>query len=129
MTAAGSAAAALLAGADGTALEARRASQDVFTEEPVPLTVFVQGRGYLNNPPLSEVQYEAVRHAERVFYPETFELLAGSADKEVRNYWSTPCRMVNFLELEWGLPRQRRRQGPHLQDDRDAGLLPAAVPA
>jgi hypothetical protein len=97
---AGAAAAALLGRAGGTGTSAR--GLGIFEEEPVPLSVFVQDRGYLANPPLSEVQYEAVRHAERVYYPETYELLAGSADKRVRDYWSQPCRMVNFLELEWG---------------------------
>lgn len=103
MSRAGQSAALLLAGAtDADVLLSRRASQDVFAEEPVPLTAFVQDRGYLANPPLSEVQYEAVRHAERVFYAETYDLLAGSDDRAVRGYWSQPCRMVNFLELEWG---------------------------
>jgi hypothetical protein len=77
-------------------------ASSIFEEEPVPLSVFVQDRGYLANPPLSDVQYEAVRHAERIFYPETYELLAESADRRVRTYWADPVRMVNFLELEWG---------------------------
>jgi hypothetical protein len=95
---AGAAAAALLGAVGGASVS----GPGVFEEEPVPLDVFVRDRAYLANPALSEVQYEAVRHAERVYYPATYELLAGSADKEVRNYWSTPCRMVNSLELEWG---------------------------
>ena len=99
MTSAGQAAAALL-GATGGGTSASGTS--IFEEEPVPLDVFVRDRGYLANPPLSEVQYEAVRHAERVYYEETFALLAGSADRRVREYWSQPCRSVNFLELEWG---------------------------
>jgi len=99
VTSAGQAAAALL-GATGGGTSASGTS--IFEEEPVPLDVFVRDRGYLANPPLSEVQYEAVRHAERVYYEETFALLAGSADRRVREYWSQPCRSVNFLELEWG---------------------------
>ncbi len=75
---------------------------DVFEEEPVPLDVFVQDKKYLENPPLSQVQYEAVRHAERIYYEKTYPLLEGSADSRIRDYWSRPCRMVNFLELEWG---------------------------
>lgn len=100
VTAAGAAAAALLGSAGGTGTSA--SGTGIFEEEPVPLDVFVQDRAYLANPPLSEVQYEAVRHAERVFYLETYDLLAASADKKVRGYWSQPTRMVNFLELEWG---------------------------
>jgi hypothetical protein len=95
---AGAAAAALLGAVGGAAVS----GPGVFEEEPVPLDVFVRDRAYLANPPLSEVQYEAVRHAERVYYPATYEVLAGSADKAVRDYWSVPCRMVNALELEWG---------------------------
>lgn len=100
MTAAGAAAAALLGSSGGAGTSAT--GPGIFEEEPVPLDVFVRDRAYLANPPLSEVQYEAVRHAERVYYLPTYELLAASADKEVRNYWSQPTRMVNFLELEWG---------------------------
>lgn len=73
-----------------------------FTEEPVPLDVFVQDKKYLANPPLSTEQYEAVRHIERVYYPSTYALLAQSSDREVREYWSRPCRMVNLITLEWG---------------------------
>jgi len=95
---AGAAAAALLGAVGGASVS----GPGVFEEEPVPLDVFVRDRAYLANPALSEVQYEAVRHAERVYYPETYALLSGSADRAVRNYWSAPCRMVNSLELEWG---------------------------
>lgn len=97
---AGAAAAALLGAAGGTGTSVSGTS--VFSEEPVPLDVFVQDSAYLANPPLSPVQYEAVRHAERVYYPRTYELLAQSADRKIRDYWSVPTRMVNFLELEWG---------------------------
>jgi len=73
-----------------------------WAEEPVPLTVFVQDRRYLGQPALSGDQYEAVRHAERVYFPHTYASLASSADAEIALYWSQPCRDVNFLELEWG---------------------------
>lgn len=39
-----------------------------FAEEPVSLSVFVQDAKFLKNPPLSPVQYEAVRHIERIYY-------------------------------------------------------------
>lgn len=103
MTSAGAAAARLLKSPGQPASYGDRgAGQLDFAEEPVPLDVFVQDRGYLANPPLSPVQYEAVRHAERVYYPATYEVLAQSADKKIREYWSQAIRMVNFLELEWG---------------------------
>jgi hypothetical protein len=100
VTSAGAAAAALLGSAGGAGTSA--SGTGLFEEEPVPLDVFVTDRAYLANPPLSPVQYEAVRHAERVYYPATYELLAGSADRKIRDYWAEPVRMVNFLELEWG---------------------------
>lgn len=86
-----------------------------FAEDPVPLSVFVQGTHYLNNPPLSSVQYDAVRHLEQVFYPETHTYLQGlgrdwrwwnaSEQKWVETSdaeeW-TPVRFINFAYLEWG---------------------------
>jgi hypothetical protein len=73
-----------------------------FTEEPVPLSVFVQDRKYLANPPLSAEQYEAVRHIEKVYYPQTYALLAQSETAAIRAYWGEPCRMTNLVTLEWG---------------------------
>jgi intein-like protein with splicing domain len=71
-------------------------------EEPVPLDVFVGDQRYLKNPPLSEEQFSAVQHAERIFFPSTYAELAGSSDSLISEYWSQPVRMVNFLTLEWG---------------------------
>lgn len=102
MSAASEAARLLMLGGQDVDLEAMRSGSSVFEEEPVPLDVFITDRAYLGNPRLSPVQYDAVRHAERVYYPETYELLATSSDKVTRDYWSEPVRMVNFLELEWG---------------------------
>jgi hypothetical protein len=73
-----------------------------WVEEPVPLTRFVTDRRYLGNPLLSPEQYEAVRHAERVYFPHTYLQLAASDDPAIAAYWGEPCRMVHFLELEWG---------------------------
>lgn len=103
MTSAGAAAARLLLQGDSAASYGDRQSGTVaFTEEPVPLSVFVQDKGYLANPPLSPVQYEACLHAERIYYPSAYEVLAASADRKIREYWRQAVRMVNFLELEWG---------------------------
>ncbi len=89
----------------------------IFDEEPVSLRVFVQDKRFLGNPPLSEVQYEAVRHIERVYYPATYELLSREFDSHKQpgtfhagavsswrneRYWSEPCRMCNFITLQWG---------------------------
>jgi hypothetical protein len=80
-----------------------KASIDDFDAElPVPLTTFVQDKAYLANPPLSAVQYEAVRYAERIYFTETYALLAGCDDPLIAAYWREPCRMVNFLTMEWG---------------------------
>lgn len=74
----------------------------LFIEEPVPLDVFVRDAKYLSNPELSEEQFQAVRHIERIYLPETYELLSHSADKAIRDYWSVPCDMKNLITLEWG---------------------------
>lgn len=89
----------------------------MFAEEPVSLTVFVQDREYLANPPLSAVQYEAVRHIERVYYPSTYRALAEEFEKGKKPgtlhvgavsswrdepYWSEDLRMINFATLQWG---------------------------
>jgi hypothetical protein len=89
----------------------------VFSEEPVSLTTFVQDSRYLGNPPLSDVQFDAVRHTERIYYPQTYPLLAAefeTAKHEGRvhigpatvwreqRYWSEPVRMVNFITLQYG---------------------------
>lgn len=73
-----------------------------FEEEPVPLDVFVRDRKYLANPALGEIQYEAVRHIERVYLPDTYKILAHSDDKAVADYWSRPASMVNLVTLQWG---------------------------
>lgn len=72
----------------------------LFWEEPVPLDVFVQDRKYLNNPPLSPIQYEFVQHIERIFLPETFTLMA----EEFGGYWhdTRDIRIVNNIIGQWG---------------------------
>jgi hypothetical protein len=68
-----------------------------FERVPVDLTTFVTDPAFLNNPRLSEVQYEAVRHLEQVYLPETYELLA----ERLGDYWR-PTRFVNFVVCQWG---------------------------
>lgn len=76
---------------------------DIFAEVPVDLTTFVTGAYYLNSPPLGEVQYDAVRHIERIYLPETYALMqqAGEDDPEWM-YWRDPVRMTNLITLQWG---------------------------
>lgn len=87
----------------------KRPVLDHFEHEPVSLTTFVQDRAYLGNPPLSPIQYNAVRYAERIYHPEMYPMLADrSSSPEIRAYWSEPgldgkpIRLVNFVTLEWG---------------------------
>jgi hypothetical protein len=72
--------------------------EQIFCEEPVPLDVFVRDKKYMGSPDLSPVQFEAVRHAERIYYPELYPLMGEFMDP----YWSEPVRMVNFVNLQWG---------------------------
>lgn len=73
-------------------------AERIFEEEPVSLNEFVTGTHFLNNPPLSPVQYEAVRHIERVYLPEVYPLMA----EEFGGYWADPVRMTNLITLQWG---------------------------
>jgi hypothetical protein len=76
----------------------RSSLEGVFDEEPVSLDTFVTDKKFLANPPLSIVQYEAVRHIERVYMPETYTLMAD----EFGGYWADPVRMTNLITLQWG---------------------------
>jgi hypothetical protein len=73
-----------------------------WVEEPVPLDVFVSDQKYLKNPPLSPEQFAAVQAAERIYFPRTYLELAESSDAVIRDYWSRPVRMTNFITLQWG---------------------------
>jgi hypothetical protein len=86
--------------------------ESIFAEEPVPLDVFVTDAKYLANPRLSVEQYNAVRHIERIYLPETYALMAGEPElvggslgpwaPETHAYWAEPIRMINFATLMIG---------------------------
>ena len=71
--------------------------KDVFRFQPPTLEEFVEGADYLGNPSLSPIQYDAVRHLEQVFYPETYAQMA----EVFGSYWDPVC-YINFAYLEWG---------------------------
>lgn len=71
----------------------------IFDEEPVPLDVFVRDKRFMGNPALGDIQYEAIRHIERIYYPRTYPLLAEEFGNE---YWGKPTRMINFATMCWG---------------------------
>lgn len=72
--------------------------EEIFSEEPVPLDVFVRDKKFMGSPALSPVQYDCVRYAERIYYPELYPLMGEHMDP----YWAEPLRMVNFVNLQWG---------------------------
>lgn len=71
--------------------------EDIFEKEPVPLETFVTDAAYLRNPPLSPIQFEALRHLEQVYLPETYPLMVA----EYGAIWK-PVRHINFAWLQWG---------------------------
>src|SRR5687767_6046070 len=104
---------------DSTIQATDSANLSVFSEEPVSLDTFIQDAKFLKNPPLSPIQYEAVRHIERIYYPDIYPLLAQelgyrknrtiifsskilTVQDIEQNYWATPTRMVNNVVLQWG---------------------------
>jgi hypothetical protein len=62
-----------------------------FEVEPVPLMPFLREQRFLGLPPLSDEQFAAVLHAERIYFEPTYEALG----------WE-PVRMVNEIALAWG---------------------------
>jgi hypothetical protein len=70
----------------------------IFEEEPVPLSVFVEDKRYLGNPPLSPKQFEAVKHIERVYMPSLYPQMA----EEFGGYWEEDVRQTNLITLQWG---------------------------
>lgn len=68
------------------------------TGVPCTLTEFVRGAAFLNNPALSDIQYEAVRHLEQIYRPETHDLIW----KYTGNPEFEPVRRINFATLQWG---------------------------
>ena len=73
----------------------KKALDDPFEYEPVSLEKFLYDKGYLGQPPLSEDQFDAVRHLEPVYLPETEATLC----RELK--WQ-PVRPINFAAIEWG---------------------------
>ncbi len=59
--------------------------KEEFTQEPVPIEVFVQDRKFLGLPPLSEIQLEIVRHSTQIFKQDTLINLLG--EDEGRAYY------------------------------------------
>ena len=76
---------------------ARQSLSDLFVEQPVDLKTFVEDKKFLGNPPLSPIQYDAVRHIEQVYHPETYELMKVGFGK----YWE-PVRYINYATLVFG---------------------------
>jgi hypothetical protein len=88
----------LLADPEPEETQEKRALEDLFEEEPVPLDVFVRDPLFLSNPPLGPIQYEAVKHIERIYLPDLYPVMA----REFGGYWAEPVRMTNFVTLQWG---------------------------
>jgi len=79
--------------------------EDIFWEEPVDLRTFIQDSKFLNLPDidLSEVQEDAVRHIERIFYPDLYPLMAeGFDDPKTKEYWAKDIPVKNIITLQWG---------------------------
>lgn len=75
----------------------RHALEDIFEEEPVDLTTFVQDSAYLENPPLSPEQFVVVRHLEQIYLPDLYPSMVEYFGPQ----WK-PVRFVNFAWIQWG---------------------------
>lgn len=80
----------------------------IFEEEPVSLEEFLYSTDYVafprdpenGKPGLSPIQYEVIQYAERIYFPETFEMMA----EIYGGYWAETkdIRMTNILNVMWG---------------------------
>jgi hypothetical protein len=73
--------------------------EDLLTEIPVPLDVFLQDKKYLGMRGFtpSPIQTDFIRHAERIYFPGLYPRLATHY-----SYWDEDIRLVNYLVAQWG---------------------------
>lgn len=74
---------------------------DIFWDEPVDLNTFIQDSKFLGlkSIRLSDVQFDAVRHIERVFYPELYPIMGEEFNSD---YWRLDLPVKNLITLQWG---------------------------
>lgn len=73
---------------------------DNFEERPVNAKEFVEGEGFLNQPPLSEVQYQIVEAMSQIYRQEDLIDLMG--DEEGRRYYKKYTKNEIILQLGKG---------------------------
>jgi hypothetical protein len=65
---------------------------DTFEEVPASVETFVTDKNYLDLPPLSEYQYQAIRAMTQIYKKETLEKWIGT--KEAEGRWNQTCKEV-----------------------------------
>lgn len=72
---------------------------DTFDEIPLPLDEWMNSPDHMNlsEEPLSPIQFDVLRHAEQIYFPETYHLLAQTQSLKWR-----PRRFVNFVWMMVG---------------------------
>jgi hypothetical protein len=73
---------------------------DVFAERPVDAKTFVEGEDYLNQPPLSQIQYDIVEAMSQIYKLEDVIELLG--DTEGRRYYAKYTKNEIILQLGKG---------------------------
>jgi len=73
---------------------------DVFAERPVDAKTFVEGEAYLNQPPLSQIQYDIVEAMSQIYRLEDVIELMG--DTEGRRYFKKYTKNEVILQLGKG---------------------------
>ena len=73
----------------------------IFEEEPAPLDVFIRDKKFLgqSNVTLSDVQANAVKHIERIYYPDLYLQMAKEFNEP---YWAEPIPVKNLITMQWG---------------------------
>ena len=73
---------------------------DAFAEKPVDAKTFVEGEDYLNQPPLSEIQYDIVEAMSQIYKLEDLIYLMGETDG--RRYYKKYTKNEVILQLGKG---------------------------
>ena len=79
----------------------RSSLEDIFEEEPVPFQTFLNDRKYLGlrNINLSDIQLDALRHIERIYYPDLYPQMAEEFNEP---YWNADIPVRNIITIQWG---------------------------
>lgn len=78
---------------------ADRSAEELLTEIPVNLEVFIRDKKYLGESTFapSDIQADVIKHVERIYFPQLYPKMAVHDP-----YWSSDIRLTNYHAVQWG---------------------------